>query len=70
MNNRIHFFSQIDVIPAKVPSGEMPGRLLGLRGRQANEFAELGFPILPGFIIDAALASEIGKADEKDIKKI
>ncbi|MDR2054051.1 MAG: pyruvate, phosphate dikinase, partial [Treponema sp.] len=64
MDNRIHFFSQIDVISSKVP-----GKLLGLRGRQANEFAGLGFPILPGFIIDASLASEIGKTDPKDIKK-
>jgi pyruvate,orthophosphate dikinase len=64
MDNRIHFFSQIDVIP-----GSVPGKLLGLRGRQANEFAEMGFPILPGFIIDTSLASEFEKIDIKDIKK-
>ncbi|MDR1505942.1 MAG: pyruvate, phosphate dikinase [Treponema sp.] len=63
MDNRIHFFSQIDVIPKKVEP-----ELLGIRGRQANEFAELGFPILPGFIIDANLASEINpQAIRKDI---
>ncbi|MDR0586990.1 MAG: pyruvate, phosphate dikinase [Treponema sp.] len=63
MDNRIHFFSQIDVIPKKVEP-----ELLGIRGRQANEFAELGFPILPGFIIDTTLASEINpRAIKKDV---
>jgi len=61
MDNRIHFFSQKEVIPSKIESEK-----LGIRGRQANEFAELGFPILPGFILDADIASEI-KSD--DIKK-
>ncbi|MDL2228896.1 pyruvate, phosphate dikinase [Treponema sp. OttesenSCG-928-L16] len=66
MDNRIHFFSQIDVIPKKVEP-----ELLGIRGRQANEFAELGFPILPGFIIDTRLASEINTVDiKKDIKTL
>ena len=54
MDNRIHFFSQKDVIPAKIESEK-----LGIRGRQANEFAELGFPILPGIIFDTDIASEI-----------
>jgi pyruvate,orthophosphate dikinase len=63
MDSRIHFFSQIDVIPAGVP-----GRLLGLRGQQAAEFAGMGLPIPPGFIIDAQLASEVGRADTKTIK--
>jgi pyruvate,orthophosphate dikinase len=41
---------------------------LGIRGRQANEFAELGFPILPGFILDTEIASEFdSKASKKDI---
>jgi pyruvate,orthophosphate dikinase len=61
MDSRIHFFSQKDVIPAKIEP-----ELLGIRGRQANEFAELGFPILPGIILDTGLASEI---DIKTIKK-
>jgi pyruvate,orthophosphate dikinase len=66
MDNRIHFFSQIDVIPKKVEP-----ELLGIRGRQANEFAELGFPILPGFIIDTTLASEINpQAIKKDIASL
>ena len=63
MDNRIHFFSQKDVIPQKIESEK-----LGIRGRQANEFAELGFPILPGFILDTDIASEIKPGViEKDI---
>ncbi|HRU28278.1 MAG TPA: pyruvate, phosphate dikinase, partial [Treponema sp.] len=66
MDNRIHFFSSIDVIPKKVD-----GELLGIRGRQANEFAELGFPILPGFIINTQLASQLDKVDiKKDVKTL
>jgi len=61
MDSRIHFFSHKEVIPSKIESDK-----LGIRGRQANEFAELGFPILPGFILDADIASAI-KPDE--IKK-
>ncbi|MDR0641451.1 MAG: pyruvate, phosphate dikinase [Treponema sp.] len=63
MDSRIHFFSQKDIIPAKISP-----ELLGIRGRQANEFAELGFPILPGFILDANIASELNPpALKKDI---
>jgi len=61
MDSRIHFFSQKDVISNKVAP-----ELLGIRGRQANEFAELGFPILPGIILDTDIASDI---DIKEIKK-
>jgi len=61
MDNRIHFFSQKEVIPSKIESEK-----LGIRGRQANEFAELGFPILPGFILDTDIASEI---KPEEIKK-
>ena len=61
MDSRLHFFSQKDVIPSKIDP-----ELLGIRGRQANEFAELGFPILPGFIIDTEMASGL---DPKTIRK-
>ncbi len=50
----IHFFSQKETVSQKIDRG-----LLGIRGRQANEFAELGLPLLPGFIIDADLASAL-----------
>jgi pyruvate,orthophosphate dikinase len=63
MDSRIHFFSQKDVI-----SDNVEPELLGIRGRQANEFAELGFPILPGIILDTEIASELEVKDvEKDI---
>jgi pyruvate,orthophosphate dikinase len=66
MDNRIHFFSQIDVIPKKIEPEK-----LGIRGRQANEFAELGFPILPGFILDTDIASEIKPEEiKKDIASL
>jgi len=61
MDSRIHFFSQKDVISSNVNP-----EMLGIRGRQANEFAELGFPILPGMILDTDLAAEL---DPKSIKK-
>jgi pyruvate,orthophosphate dikinase len=63
MDRRIHFFSQKDIIPAKTAP-----ELLGIRGRQANEFAELGFPILPGFILDSDIASDLNPpAHKKDL---
>jgi pyruvate, orthophosphate dikinase len=66
MDTRIHFFSQNNVISSKIKP-----ELLGIRGRQANEFAELEFPILPGFILDTEIASEIEpKAIKKDIEEL
>jgi len=66
MNPNIHFFSQNNVIPSKTRP-----ELLGIRGRQANEFAELAFPILPGFILDTEIASDINpKAIKKDITEL
>ena len=63
MDNRIHFLSQIDTVSKKID-----GEKLGIRGRQANEFAELGFPILPCFILDTDLASAIDvTAIKKDV---
>jgi pyruvate,orthophosphate dikinase len=63
MDTRIHFFSQNNIISSKTRP-----ELLGIRGRQANEFAELAFPILPGIILDTEIASEIDpKAVKKDI---
>jgi len=66
MDSRIHFFSQNNIIPSKIKP-----ELLGIRGRQANEFAELSFPILPGIILDTEIASEIDpKAINKDILEL
>ncbi|MCX7948954.1 MAG: PEP-utilizing enzyme [Treponemataceae bacterium] len=64
--DNIYFFSGQDRLPKTVDR-----ELLGIRGRQAVEFAELGFPILPGFIIDARLASKLESVDiQRDIKKL
>jgi len=66
MDSKIHFFSQNNVISSKIEP-----ELLGIRGRQANEFAELSFPILPGIILDTEIASEIDpKAIKKDILEL
>ncbi len=54
IHNAIHFFSQNDTVARKVDRS-----LLGIRGRQANEFAELQLPIVPGFIIDATVAASL-----------
>lgn len=58
MKANIHYFSQQDSIKKGVDLDT-----LGQRGRQANEFAELGFPILPGFIIDSVVASKLANED-------
>lgn len=58
MKGNIHFFSQKDTIKKTIDPEK-----LGQRGRQANEFAELGLPILPGFIVDADVAGHLSKED-------
>jgi pyruvate,orthophosphate dikinase len=58
MKDNIHFFSQKEDVKKGVDLEK-----LGMRGRQAYEFAELALPILPGFVIDSDAASYL--ADEK-----
>ncbi len=55
MKDNIHFFSQKENVKKGVDLEK-----LGMRGRQAHEFAELSLPILPGFIIDSDAASDLG----------
>ena len=55
ISNNIHFFNSKEIVGKKVDKN-----LLGIRGRQANEFAELKLPILPGIIIDASVAQDLG----------
>ncbi|MFA6432927.1 MAG: putative PEP-binding protein [Candidatus Paceibacterota bacterium] len=64
MKANVHFFSQKESIAKGVDK-----ETLGQRGRQANEFSELGFPILPGFIIDSVVASKLAKRDVLDAVK-
>ncbi len=62
-SDSIHYFSEKETVGKKIDKN-----LLGIRGRQANEFAELGLPILPGFIIDAGLMPELKKIQiSKDV---
>jgi pyruvate,orthophosphate dikinase len=56
MKDNIHFFSQTEIVKKGVDLEK-----LGQRGRQANEFAELALPILPGFIFDADVAAGLHK---------
>lgn len=58
MSGSIHYFSEKETV-----SKNTDMNLLGIRGRRANEFAELKLPILPGFVIDSALAADLGEAD-------
>lgn len=53
-SKNIHFFNSKETVNAKVDKN-----LLGIRGRQVNEFAELKLPILPGLIIDASVMQKI-----------
>jgi len=54
----LHFFSQEETVGKKVDK-----HLLGIRGRQTNEFAELALPILPGIIIDSDAAPDLASVD-------
>ena len=58
MKSSVHYFSQKD----RIKKGVDPEKL-GQRGRQAYEFADLDFPILPGFILDSDVASHLGEYD-------
>ncbi|MEW5816175.1 MAG: pyruvate, phosphate dikinase, partial [Spirochaetota bacterium] len=54
MKKNIHFFRRNEPI-----KDESIIEKIGLRGKLANEFAALDLPILPGFIIDADIASHL-----------
>ncbi len=61
MKNNIHLFRKKEF----VTDPEILEKI-GIRGREANDFASLNLPILPGFIIDSDLA---GKIEDTDLKK-
>src|SRR5208283_2306991 len=61
MKDNIHFFSQKEIVKKGVDLEK-----LGMRGRQANEFAELALPILPGFVIDSDAASSLAEQKVAD----
>ena len=63
LSNKIHFFNSKETVGKKIDVN-----LLGIRGRQANEFAELKLPILPGIIIDSSVMQNL--AEEKIYKEL
>ena len=54
MNKNIHFFSEQEFV-----NKETVLERIGVRGRLAMELAALKLPILPGFVIDADVASDL-----------
>ena len=54
MNKNIHFFSEKEFV-----NKETVLERIGVRGRLAMELAALKLPILPGFVIDADVASDL-----------
>ncbi len=48
INKSIHFLSNSESLKKNINKN-----IFGIRGRQLNEFAELGLPIVPGVVIDA-----------------
>ena len=51
MKNNIHFFSMEEYIKNSAILEKV-----GLRIREANNFAELNLPVIPGFAIDSEIA--------------
>ncbi len=58
MKNNIHFYSKEDFIKNTAILDK-----IGLRIREANNFAELNLPVIPGFVIDSEVSSSIEKGE-------
>ena len=54
MDNNILFFSQTEY-----PDSDISTERIGRRGRQAVDFSKFELPILPGFIIDSQISTEL-----------
>ncbi len=64
MKKHVHFFSN-----EKFDKNRKKWAVLGIRGKEAMEFAAMSLPILPGFIIDAEISAYLEKEDiGKNIK--
>lgn len=61
MKKNIHFFSN-----KSYDSNKKKWSALGIRGKEAMEFAAMSLPILPGFIIDAEISAHL---EDKDLIK-
>jgi len=64
MKKSVHFFSKNNY----VKNDEQIGKF-GLRGKQANDFASLDLPIVPGFIIDSDVAAHLENEDITPVLK-
>jgi pyruvate,orthophosphate dikinase len=60
MKRNVYFFSDKEYV-----SKEEVLDKIGIRGRRAMELAELKLPILPGFVIDAEIASDLADISMK-----
>ena len=54
MSKSIHFFSNKESLKSNIDK-----TILGIRGRQLNEFSELGLPIVPGLVMDATTTQSL-----------
>lgn len=54
MKKNIHFYYKDEFIKDSVILDK-----IGLRGREANDFARLNLPVVPGFVIDSDIASDL-----------
>ncbi len=63
MTKNVHYFSRNE-LPKKL----LQSSKIGLRGKEALEFAKLNLPVVPGLIIDADVAGNLH--NEKGIEKL
>ena len=54
MSKSIHFFSNKESLKSNIDK-----TILGIRGRQLNEFSELGLPIVPGLVMDGTITQTL-----------
>ena len=58
LSKSIHFLSNKEVLKKNIDK-----TILGIRGRQLNEFSELGLPVVPGIILDATVTQVLQQED-------
>ena len=54
LSKSIHFFSNKESLKSSIDK-----TILGIRGRQLNEFSELGLPIVPGIVMDGTITQSL-----------
>ena len=58
LSQSIHFLSNTETLKKNIDK-----TILGIRGRQLNEFSELGLPVVPGIILDASITQALHQND-------